>query len=887
MQSFPPEILSLVLSPLIPNHWLAEHDHRSQVFTLRLVSRAFNRVTVDHAFARIDVLANYTQLKSLCVEALALLIREKAQLPVSTGILFTCISRIRRTLSSLAASNHQFQHDSETYICGFIDAIIAFLGKQDTIDHLVAQTLPEEAAFFGSNFEEHDLVFISAVWQGDTELASFLMDTDKLNHKGNVFLSAFYLAAYRGNVSLLHLINPRGNIQVNALCGYYGNALMAGVAGGNLEALKTLIDWGADVNFLGSLFGRPLSFAVHCGRPEVVKLLLQAGADVLATDVQGQNALMTAALMSPEKAAAPDSREVVKLLLDQDTRTVDFIKSKNRALILAAPSGNDSVVEILLQHGADAPTGLEGTTPIADAIRFAGNIGVARLLLKHGAKLDRVGVILLLDNAIRGNCAELVEFCIQESGYFDSSWDAAHLMLDNALLLGQVDAAKMLLENGVGQEWEARPDIIASVFDKSIFDKLLQRGVPFHGKIFEAAFDHKNRFLLRQLLERGVRFAGTNDDSVNVALSSVILCPSVDLSAAPAVLNRHVTLPSKTVSCMFQAATEIRDIFNIRCLIERYAGFQLCDNLPTLDRLTATTILMILHSAAETNHKEEAVALLKGEGHETVVIAELLQQGRIELARLDKDPNRKLCHASERLPRVFEFFFKCYGDSALLDYDRVFAKVYDVTVLRKALTYIPKALSGTIYQRMWTQRSLKKALSRHNYPMLEFLLDLGIRNDLHTCLVSLRNKSWSDASSYASYHVGRKNYHVSETMFRLFAARHWPRYNLFEDEGKPVIFLRYSIDYRIPANLQMMIANGVDVNRPLLRWGNALAFAVHRNNEDMVRFLLECGADPAPSMVPVEDEEDSPYSASLKAGNKFIPKLIEAALGVGIYIHPR
>lgn len=48
---------------------------------------------------------------------------------------------------------------------------------------------------------------------------------------------------------------------------------------GDVEAVKTLIDAGANVNALGDMDATPLSNAIIGGNADVVKLLLETGAD--------------------------------------------------------------------------------------------------------------------------------------------------------------------------------------------------------------------------------------------------------------------------------------------------------------------------------------------------------------------------------------------------------------------------------------------------------------------------------------------------------------------------------------------------------------------------------------------------------------------------------
>ena len=129
-------------------------------------------------------------------------------------------------------------------------------------------------------------------------------------------------AAIRNNelVRLQSLIGPGSNVNARGDCG--ATPPMYAAAYGSLDALKMLLDAGADVNAISAKdpvsvkrgpidlgYYTPLMLAAVYGPSQIVDLLLRAGASVDAADIRGRTPLHFA--VSTE-AQTP---EIVRLLL--------------------------------------------------------------------------------------------------------------------------------------------------------------------------------------------------------------------------------------------------------------------------------------------------------------------------------------------------------------------------------------------------------------------------------------------------------------------------------------------------------------------------------------------------------------------------------------------
>lgn len=162
------------------------------------------------------------------------------------------------------------------------------------------------------------------------------------------------------------------------------HALCDSIAGGELEAAKSLIDAGTDINAVDELGRQPLYYACAHNHIELARYLLDHGADVNHDYAPRKPTELIC-------AAEANQAAMVKLLLDYGAR-IDERRTGRAitALQKAAAEGALDAVRVLCAAGADVNrVSRSGDTPLLSAIEGAGSAAVVRELIAHGAEVEK------------------------------------------------------------------------------------------------------------------------------------------------------------------------------------------------------------------------------------------------------------------------------------------------------------------------------------------------------------------------------------------------------------------------------------------------------------------------------------------------------------------
>jgi ankyrin repeat protein len=176
-------------------------------------------------------------------------------------------------------------------------------------------------------------------------------------------------------------------------------ALSPAVEGGNLAIVRTLLEAGADPNFVEESGDETcLMQAVAKGHLPIVRALVGAGADVnaVAEDEEGDDGAITPLLIAVRKQRRAIAEFLLPLTEPQERERVERIRRsvvappdrKSAALIRAGESGDLERARALLGEGADVNARDRlGRTALLNAAAY-GHARLVGLLLEAGAGPD-------------------------------------------------------------------------------------------------------------------------------------------------------------------------------------------------------------------------------------------------------------------------------------------------------------------------------------------------------------------------------------------------------------------------------------------------------------------------------------------------------------------
>ena len=165
--------------------------------------------------------------------------------------------------------------------------------------------------------------------------------------------------------------------------------LMYATLYGDAESVRLLLEAGADPNIRNESGATALMWAMD--DLDKSRLLIRSGADVNARSDDGRTPLLIA-------TARPGSFDVVKLLLDHQanpSQMVNTYRGPMTPLRLAAEAGDEAMLRLLLERGADAKA-MGGSLPLLAAMN-ANDANCVSLTLKNAdpAALKGAGLFLV------------------------------------------------------------------------------------------------------------------------------------------------------------------------------------------------------------------------------------------------------------------------------------------------------------------------------------------------------------------------------------------------------------------------------------------------------------------------------------------------------------
>lgn len=148
--------------------------------------------------------------------------------------------------------------------------------------------------------------------------------------------------------------------------------LHAACEGGKADAVKLLLQWGADVDLKGSEGATAAMMAVQANSPQCLELLLAAGADVNIKTSDEWTPLLLAVQENYHKC--------VGMLIEAGANPRAKNVEEQTATYLAAQYGSTQSLEIVLAAGADPATGKGGLSQAKLMAESEGHKDVLELL---------------------------------------------------------------------------------------------------------------------------------------------------------------------------------------------------------------------------------------------------------------------------------------------------------------------------------------------------------------------------------------------------------------------------------------------------------------------------------------------------------------------------
>ncbi|HEY7389001.1 MAG TPA: ankyrin repeat domain-containing protein [Bryobacteraceae bacterium] len=240
--------------------------------------------------------------------------------------------------------------------------------------------------------------------------------------------------------------------------------LLFAIRNGNLEAIKLLLDSGADIHESSANRTSPLVIALVNGQTGIASYLLDRGADPNAADAYGRAALFAAVdLRNYNHARFPDvpfdgldPLPLIKKLLEKganpnakadtvpynglyvfDGSWINF--DGQTSFIRAALAGDVEVMRLLLENGADPNIAtVEGTTALMAA---AGMNWVSNQTYNHGEAAYLEAIKLCLAHGANINAANSLGFTALHAAAARGWESVIQLLVDNGARMDIKDVA--------------------------------------------------------------------------------------------------------------------------------------------------------------------------------------------------------------------------------------------------------------------------------------------------------------------------------------------------------------------------------------------------------------------------------------------------------------
>ncbi|KAK2733994.1 hypothetical protein FQN55_003054 [Onygenales sp. PD_40] len=839
-----------------------DYPQKAEGPVLHVTAGSLSSEVTKLAFSALDIITNFEHLANLrAPEGLALLIREKKQSQACTGSFFTLLSTLReaatdflsRSNGDLLEGNSNAPISTEGYLNSFITACVGYLGRQATIEHIIAQNMPKEIAFFGANLGNYDILLLAAAADGDQGLVLGLLESDRISDDNQVFNIALYMSAYMGHVAVLGVIMERCNPEVDFGCGKFGNALQAAAARGNLDVIRSLHSWGADINAPGRKFSSPLHRAISGLHPEAVKLLLDLGADSTVQDYKN-NGLFRAVVIASHKIMENAERSII----------LEYLLEKQRpptaALLLdsTARLGHHVLMAVLLRNGVD-PNDWRSCkrmeSLLVSAVRGRPNLRVLELLIEGWASVNigSANYWSLLQTAARLGNVQLVNLFLDHMPNSPSidCQQYRRAMLE-ATQRRDIKVLRVLLDR-YSEVTDLEPECII------LTEALHERGLDLPFIHLLDAIESNNESMVKGFLAEGVDIHGhrlRHGMAIEVALRKA------NPSIVRLLLESGVHLGSELLGPALRRAIQKKQTGLVKFLLDELPADYIidltCDGYKFEQELSLHTLFTVIRLAEANGREPEARKILSNMGSDVLEIAELLQRkGVASRAVIFEGLNidiqiEEFAFVAITNIEPLGFLLDCQPDIRLQQLSKHVIHRCNLSLLELILARYPKDKSNEETWNTIMNAGLLQAVKLGNYTAVEWLLSHGAKIPGPPLPLALdrtfrwESNLWMGRTQSILYRGMRQ----SETMLRLLIA-----HGAFPEASSHdlmVDIMQVATRAGSVFMLKLLLDRGMDIlNTPIpeirgYSYPNALSLSISEGEIRVTRFLLDIGATPPP-----------------------------------------
>jgi ankyrin repeat protein/L-ascorbate metabolism protein UlaG (beta-lactamase superfamily) len=220
-------------------------------------------------------------------------------------------------------------------------------------------------------------------------------------------------------------------------------ALHSAVMGGQLDAVKFLLDNGADPDARNTANQSPLLYAAYMNFVEIVELLIDKGAPFYYWDTRQYTPL--------HFAARQGSVDVVKLLVEKGAKFDEPGFMGRTPLHFSALNGHTEIAVFLVEKGADpGKVDDDGLTPFQIALtRGHAETAEALLAVSGGMEFEEAMLTQYLNSAAAAGSQVIVDMLLAKGARPGGTDAGGRTILHNAVIGGMGELAAESIAGGV------------------------------------------------------------------------------------------------------------------------------------------------------------------------------------------------------------------------------------------------------------------------------------------------------------------------------------------------------------------------------------------------------------------------------------------------------